>query len=232
MAVAIVDTGLKAKTGTLGTTLTLASQTLTSGANVLVVWTHSFSSIAATGVTFNGSALTSLGSKTHDWFGSIITIQMWYVENPTTGSAADIVATWGSSLRDRILTAASFSGYGSWGTVYTNSPSTNAKSANPTVTIADWASGDYALGGLIDTYYDATEGGTLIAADHAAFNDDIGANSQYKTADGSLTWTMLSEQWATIGARIIPAAATGQPASRRMGGVMFAQNQSHGIKRW
>lgn len=233
MPVAIVDNGIKQATGGSSTTCT-KSQALTAGANLLVIWTVNHGANACTGVTYNGVSMTSLGEKTCNYFGNIKRVSMWYLENPATGSAYDIIATWGTSVFDKIIVGASFSGYGSFGTVYSNGTAVDGFSANPTLTISDRAAGDYAVGcvGIMGIANDPTEDQTLIAEQSVAANDDHWANAEYSTSTGSLSWTVGGSVWANIGAAIKPAAATGQPASRRMGGVKFAGNQSLGMNRW
>lgn len=233
MPVAIVDNGIKQATGASGTTCT-KNQALTAGANLLVIWTVNHGANACTGVTFNGVSMTSLGEATCSYFGNIKRTKMWYLENPDTGSAYDIVATWGTSVFDKILVGASFSGYGSFGTAYTHNSAIDSVSSNPALTIADWASGDYATGcvSCLGIANDPTEDNTLIAEQSVSFNDDHWANAEYSTSTGSLSWTLAAWVGAIVGAAIKPAAATGQPASRRMGGVKFAGNQSSGMNRW
>lgn len=208
MAVALVDNGIEAKVGGLSTSVTL-SQTLTAGANLLVIFTYNYHGAnGCTGVTYNGVSMTEKVSMIHDNFGGMARIKMWYLENPSTGSAYNIVATWeGAGSYDKHISGASFSGYGSIGTGYSNSPATNSTSANPSVTISDWESGDYAVGGVIMMYSTPTEGDTLIAADFSNNNDDTYSNCAYQTADGNLNWTSSAAAWAAVGAAIKPSTS-------------------------
>jgi len=209
MAVALVNTGITGKSAGLGTTVTL-STTLTAGANLLVIFTYNYNGAnACTGVTYNSVAMTEHVSKIHDNFGGIARVKMWYLANPSTGSAYNIVATWaGAGSYDKHIAGASFSGYGSIGTGYSNSAPTNSTSANPSVTVSDWASGDYAVGGVIMMYSSPTTGDTLIASDFSNNNDDTYSNCSYQTADGNLNWTSSAAAWAAVGAAIKPSSSS------------------------
>ena len=206
MAVAAVQvaTSQEFHSTSSGTTIT-GSVTVTAGANLLIVFTHNAFTPTTTAVTYNGVAMTLLGSSVATFFSSYKRVYAWYLVDPPTGAAYNIVATWSSARYDYGFTWATFSGYSSIGTVYSNASPTNGTSANGTVTISDWASGDYAVGSNI-VNQSGTSGDTAMGNYTSIANDDNYVNSEYQTADGNLNWTHGADVWAACGFAIKGAA--------------------------
>lgn len=178
------------------------SVTVTAGANLLVVFTHNHGNGTTTGVTYNGVAMTTHGTSLATFFTQYKRSTMWYLVDPPTGSAYDIVASFSATLQDHGFTWATFSGYSSLGTFYSNASPTNSTSANGTVTVSDWASGDYSVGSILVRVNPITAGDTAMGNYTSIANNDNYVNSEYTTADGNLNWTHTAEVWAAVGCAI------------------------------
>lgn len=211
MALAIVDTGEAHSVSNVSSVT--RSTTLTAGVNLLIAFAHNDGTGTCTGMTYNGSAMTSLGSATHLWFSVTDRVEAFYLANPSAGSAYDLVATWSVSRNDYGFTFASLSDYGSIGTFYSNSPATNSTGANGSVTVSDWATGDIAVASILVNATTVSNDDTLISSYISTGNNDNYVNSESTTADGNLSWTHTARPWVACGFAIKPASGgpTGSP---------------------
>lgn len=206
MAVAVVNTGIGAGSVNDDLTLTL-STTLTAGANLLVVWTDTPNpdTNSNSGVTYNGSAMTLLGSCLRDYYGNKLRSNMWYLENPSTGSAYNIVSTWTENRYFKVLFGASFSGYGSFGTLYSDVSGFTQEGTSQSISISDWASGDYAVAGIITESSTPTSSDTVMSTAASYFT----GNCAYQTANGNMEWTTPGNAvWNILGAAIKPSSSS------------------------
>lgn len=206
MAVALVDFGISFHDTNNVISIT-GSVTLTAGSDLLTVSAHNDGSGTVSSVTYNGVALTKKTSAASNFFGNIKNSEAWTLANPPTGAAYNLVVTWTVARQDMGFTAQSFSGYGSLGAAYTNTSPVNSTSADPTVTVSDWASGDFAFGAVLIGGGAPTAGDISLASYASIANNDNYVNSEYQTANGNLNWTHAADAWAAIGFAIKPAAA-------------------------
>jgi len=207
MAVTLVDSGISFHDTNNVSSIT-GSVTLTAGADFLAITAHNDGSGTVSSVTYNGVALTKKVSAASNFFGNIKNSEGWYLANPATGAAHNLVVTWTAARQDMGFTVQSFSGYGSLGAAYSNTSPVNGTSADPTVTVSDWASGDFAFGALLIGGGAPTAGDTSLVSYSSIANNDNYVNSEYQTADGNLNWTHAADAWASIGFAIKPAAAS------------------------
>lgn len=165
-------------------------------------------------MTYNGIAFTgeAVDSNATTWSSSSI----WYLDDPTAdGAAHNIVATWVASQSQKAGVGVSFNeAEAGVAAVGENTAST----ANPSLTIADSASGDICVSVLFsDTGPDATttEGATLLFEDENIENDSD-YSTQHQTASGTNTvcsWTCsdTANPWAVCGLAVRDAG--GAPAA-------------------
>lgn len=183
------------------------SVTITAGADYLICFTHNAGAPVASGMTYNGVALTYLGESTATFYSTQKKVRAWGMASPPTGSAYTLRADWDIAMQDMGFTWATFSGVGSIGTVYSNAPALNSTSANGSVTVSDWATGDYAVGSIVVNQA-ITAGDTEMGRYSSIANNDNYVSSEYQTADGALNWTHGADIWAAIGLALKPATAT------------------------
>lgn len=221
MAVAVVDAGAEAHNTASANPIT-SSITVGSGANLLVVFTSGWFNATqnpCNTVTYNGLSLTKVGTATADFYSNYRKTEMWVLENPPTGAAYNLIATWNAARFDLGFTWQSFSGYGSLGAFYANTSPTNSTTSNPTLTISDWAAGDYAVGNVLSGSA-LTAGDTAMGNYTSLANDNNYVSTEYQTADGNLNWTCVADEWAACGAAIKPVLA---PVITKHPSSIFAQ---------
>lgn len=189
-----------------GTTLTWA-HTCGASANKLVVLATGASGDSAarniTGVTYNSVALTFVGAQDDANFTNA---EIWRLNSPTTGSSQNIVVTYGGTLVDCAGGAISFNESASAEGSPTGATNTTN---NPSVTVADTASGDIVVSVLVSDIGPVgttTEGGTLIWEDEDVASD-TDSNAQRQVASGANTvcsWTSASggNRWSAVGVAI------------------------------
>jgi hypothetical protein len=134
------------------------SHTCTGSDRILFVAIGSNSSLDATGVTYNGVAMTSMGAIDNPDSGANSRLEVFRLVAPATG-ANDISASFSGPPADRTVIAVSFTGVHQTvplGTIATNT--TNNTTA-PTVTVVG------AVGDLIVDFHAANSRLTSIAAD-------------------------------------------------------------------
>lgn len=199
-----------------GTTLTWA-HTCVAGATKLVVGAAGAKSVVGdrdvTGVTYNTVALTFVGAKDDTNFCNV---ELWKLDSPATGSALNIVVTYGGTLVDQAAGAISFTGSSNTDGAQTGATGTTD---NPSVTVADTANGDIVLSILmsdIGPVGATTEGGTLVFEDED-LDADTDTNMQRQNAVGANTvcsWTSASggNRWAAVGFAVKASAIAGNIA--------------------
>ena len=170
-------------------------------------------------VTYNGVSLTQKGEADD---GAWAHAEIWELNSPATG-ANNVVVTPDSSGTPIQIAAYAISFIDANTTSGTASTNTGT-STNPSVTVADSASGDIVISvSANDNESGATtEGGTLIGEDEG-IDGDLDANAQRQTASGTNTacnWTNSGSGsgWAAVGVSIRAAAASAyKPRGMLMG---------------
>lgn len=222
MAIALISKGIDPGSGTS------ASVTLdTTGANLLVVIVSWY--------TWHTQALTD-GNSNSGWvtrtkFGTNVAgVQFRYVLNPSTVGAGHVLTVNNSSGSNVAMAAYAFSGIDAFHADTGKDGSTATSRSTDLITPPANGSLLIAATGLTGA---STESG---AGTYIDLQQVTGlATSHYiqpTAASIEETFSGSSVERATSQICFTPAAATGHPASRRMGGVKFAGNQSLGMNRW
>lgn len=192
------------------------AHTCGSGANKIVVGngTGTPSLVGASGVTYNGIALTQLVIQNDS---SFMTVDIWRLNNPPTGSAFNVVATI-SGAADQAAGAVSFND----AALTEGTPTkTFGTGANPSINVASVA-GDICVGMFAtDLGPDGTTtpNGTQIWEDEDV-DGDSDFSMQRVDAVGTSTavgWTSaapLAGAWAVAGFSISPLATAGVDRNR------------------
>ena len=204
MAVALVQAGGSTGNGYSSASSLTISLTVTAGANLLRAQAaHAgAANLTISGITYNGVALTQVVEASTTNGSTYIRTGMWALQNPPTGTAYNLVVTFSGSDTGLALGWDTWSGFDHFGTPSTNSVSANT--VNPSVTVTDWATGDYAIGAV------AANWTTVTAADtqnfYIADNAGCELSGVYQTADGALNWTSALGVWGCVGVSLKPAA--------------------------
>jgi len=131
--------------------------------------------------------------------------QIWRLENPTPGTF-NIVVDWAASPHQALVTISGWIN----GKVSTSTPNgATAATANPSVTVADYVSGEDVL---FATYANdlgdggtSTESDTLIGEAEDVEGGDSDFATQYKTGAGtSIGWTASADGWCIAAVSIKP----------------------------
>lgn len=229
MAIALVTSAQAQSSNNNDVTVTIDS----TGANLLVVSLSVWKGRAGYSFTDNkGNTWTALTE-----YGSILPqTKQWYCLNPSSVGSSHSITITGATDGGPCLAFHAFSGVGSYhseGGNNANSTSVNTASLTP--------SANGAVLVAIDSYGGSSAGqsggGTYtgFAANNVTGNAMGIATSYYiQPTAGAIyeTFTGNSQEQQTSHCCFTAAAAAGQPASRRMGGVKFAGNQSLGMNRW
>jgi len=222
MAVAAVNvsTGQDGVDSSGSATSIIVSANITSGASSLIVVVcsqNNSTNVSPSGVTYNTSnnltKVTSSDSNQSWYGGQQLHTSIWYLNNPPTGSALDIEATWASAPSGAIgLGWASFSGTDTTpcGTASINSSGDDSTLANPSVTVSDYTAGEYLIGVM------ACGEGTsyTFTADHSGI-DQWGSSTynlqmayEYRGGTGdTVSWSQATDtRWAASAVAILAAA--------------------------
>lgn len=216
-------------TAVLAATSITWSHTCGAGATKLVIAVGAGASALAdrsvNTVTYNGVTCAKLGTADDTVFEHS---EIWRLNSPATGSSLSIVVSMTGAGANQL--AAGAISYIDAATAEGAPSSNTATTINPTVTVADSASGDHviSMSSNDNSTVATTEAGTLVWED-----EDVGADSDFncqrQVASGANTvcsWTNSSSGggWAAVGIAIKPLAgvATSNPPpspsvpSRRM----------------
>lgn len=208
-------------------TLQISAFTITAANLLLVAATLGDDTPAAsvvTGITANGAAMTAVassGASDGIWASCV-----WYRKD--TPAAGNIIASYSGVIdasTQKALHAVSFTD----ADLTLGTPSaTNGTTANPSVTVADSASGDIVVACVAND----NEGGNTVQANTLIFevenlNSDTDHSSQYKTATGAntvMSWTQSGSGngWAASGLAV--SAGAGGPATITGTGAPSAQS--------
>lgn len=193
------------------------SHTCAASANKLVVEFTSAAGIladrTASGATYNGVAMTSKGAADD---GNFERVEQWELNSPTTG-ANNVVVSFGTGTGIQISGGGiSFiDAHATSGTASTNTNTTT----NPSVTVADSASGDIVVSVVAtdNATGTTTEAGTLVWEDEDVASDSD-FSCQRQAASGANTvcsWTNSGsgDGWAVHGFAVKPAAGGGSAES-------------------
>lgn len=187
-------------TSGVGVTSLTFSHTITS-ANKLVVTTGIGSTTESVStVTFNGDALTSVGSVTD---GNWVRSEIWQRHAPDVVTG-NVVVTYTNACTQA---AAGATGFIDSATALGSASTNTTTGTNPTVTVADTASGDIVVSLVTSDGSETatTEGGTLLW-EVEDIQSDIDVNAQHQTASGANTvcsWTnSTSAPYAAIGVAV------------------------------
>lgn len=171
-----------------GTTVTW-SHTVTAGSNpaLFVIMPSVTSTQTVTGVTYNGVAMTGPVVDIRDNGSSELRHYFYYMVNPPTGSAHNIVATYSGTLDSGNFAAGvAFSFTGVNQTFPFRYPTVNwagpqGLSTTMVGNITDAVSGDYVIGSAVDHSSTITQGGSQTsAATWSAWNN--GGNTSWAAA--------------------------------------------------
>jgi len=190
-----VDTTSHATALTNAASLTW-SHTCAAGANKLVVLAAGAFSFDVTSVTYNSVSCTAKGSNTSGG----MRVSIWELNSPATGSAHNIVVTYGGTNGAIAASAISFINAS---TTSRTSSSSSGNSTTPNVTVAESATGGIVLSLMMTESSAAiSANGTLIWEDEG-IDSDAGVSAQRQLGTGINTacgWTIVtSEAWVTIG---------------------------------
>lgn len=228
MAIALIAKGIAGGSGTS------ASVTIdTTGANLLVVIT--------TWYTWHTQALTD-GNSNSGWvtrtkFGTnVVAVQIRYVLNPSTVGAGHSFTINNSSGSGVAVAAYAFSGVEAFDADNGKDGLTSTSRSTDLITPSADGALLIAASGFDNTSTE-TGGGTYVDLQQVnkdADNYGLATSHYIQTTAAAIeeTFSGSSVERATSQICFTAAVATGQPASRRMGGVKFAGNQSLGINRW
>lgn len=210
MALAVDTTSHATAVANAGVTTLTWAHTCGASATKLVVLAAGAKGNAGrdiTGVTYNSVALTFVGAQDD---ANFVNAEIWKLDSPGTGSAFNIVVTYAETLVDQTGGAISFNESATAEGAPTGATNTTD---NPSVTVADTASGDIVVSILISDIGPVgatTEGDTLIFEDEDV-DSDCDTNAQRQVATGANTvcsWTSASggNRWAAVGVAIKDAA--------------------------
>jgi len=141
------------------------------------------------------------------------------LNNPPTGSAYTIVATWGSSIDAGGYGWATFSGSDSTTPVGTANTLSSAGTTSPSITVTDYTSGDITIGVTIDG------GGSTLAytagtnctklADYGNAGANYQSSYEYNTTDAVISWSKdISSFLAASAVALKPTSSSGSWLSR------------------
>lgn len=196
---------------TLDTSLSLSNQTGTSvslsytpgaGTTVLVVGISITTTAARTGgaPTFSGIALTQSGTTQISGSNAAST-ELWYLINPPTGAASNIVVPNTGGLSVTLLASSFKAAPGLTSILDTSAQATNAGngSTNPTVTISPSVSGCAVVSVVMCSGGALTTGQTLLST--GSVGSDVFGSEYALPANGgaiNMNWTNnTSTRWTT-----------------------------------
>ena len=235
MAIAYVA-GVSSGTNSGGTT---SAGVDTTGADLLVMVVCYFSGAAAPTVSDSkGNTWTALTAVQSTGGGANNKTQIYYAKNPTVGSGHTFTASGASSFAS--LTAAAYSGCDTaapFDQQNGTADSTQPGSVTPTQDNELVVTG---LGGDVATYTSVNGGFTLRNSVGVSAGNYFGTGLadlvQTTAAAANPTWTVnsVTNSGNVIATFKAAAAATGQPAARRFGGVGSAAFRcgSEGVRAW
>lgn len=225
MAIAF-DTSLSNTTATVGAgTATLANYTVASGGILIVFVQWNGSSLASgniTGVTYNGVSMTSAGTAVVSGNGAWAS-SVWYLLNPATGAAHNIVATSGSANVGTVnISAHSYTGAStvSQPDSYNSNSGTN-NGGTFTVSTTVVASNCWLVGAYASADDAAPTGNTncTIRQNPAQQWASADSNATVGTGSQSMIWNQTGGGGAVVGTLISiqPPAVAATPTLALMG---------------
>ncbi len=230
MAIALVSSGVGNQSAT-SSAVTLN----TVGANLLVASVAMYESKSGFTLTDSqGNTWTALTER-HSTGTSRPQVQQFYCLNPTTNASHTITAA-ATDLYGTVYVHA-FSGVDAYNAENGGNSLSDSSLATGTITPPSDGSVLIAVGAIGGTSTE-TGAGTYTGFTQAAFSAgvSIGLTVSYyiQTTAAAVGETFSGSTVARAASQccFTAAIATGQPASRRMGGVKFAGNQSLGMNRW
>lgn len=227
MAIALISKGItRGASGDATVTID------TTGANLLLVvltWYTWHSRTFTDGNSNSGwTTLTGYGTNNPK-------IEIRYVLNPSTVGASHAFSI--DTVSTGSIAAYAFSGVGAYESVTGRDGGTATSHTTNALTPSVNGSLLVAGAGFIPASTESG-GGTYIDLQQVNYSAGNGwglVTSHYiqpTAASSEETYSGSSVERALTLACFTPAAETGQPASRRMGGVKFSQNQNSGMNRW
>lgn len=222
MAIVLVTSGSNSAASNVAVTID------STGCNLLVVSVSHWIGVGITSLSDGVNTFIPLTAR-----GAVNpSIQQFYCLNPTTNASHTITAT----VQYGAISVHAFSGVGAY---HAEAGSTTNGTSLATGSITPPSDGAVLIAALsIAAASTETGAGTYTGFTQRAY---LAANYQGIAFSYYIQPTAAAVQETFSGSSIERAAAqccftaavaTGQPASRRMGGVKFAGNQSLGINRW
>ena len=236
MAIAYVQSGTASDTNSVSSIT--SSVNLTGSPNILVVypgWFSLTSTRAVSSSTYNSVSLTQLsGAKAQcNYYAQYTNTDIWYLKNPATGSAYNLVVTWDAAEQDMGFGWNSWSGVDTttpFGTPVTANSPLNNTSANPSVT-ASWSSGEVAIGDCYDNVA-ITSGNTHSWAYTSAAQNNNYSDGEYSTSTGALTWTAAASEWAATAVNLKPSGGATQGVVYSLSGLNLGPIQKQHRKKY
>jgi hypothetical protein len=207
-----------------GTSLTFGLTVNSGSDRFLVVQTLAYSIWGNPTVTFNGSALTAVANTEVSWNSSNNAQRLMGLVAPTV-TTANVVLTSGGSATALLGGAAVYDGVDQTTPTSGGAQNTGTGTA-PSITVTS-AAGDLVFGAVGVSPNGAT---IAVGADQTQRYEDESGNHCIHGADeagaASVTWTATlgtSRTYAVSAVNLRAAAAAGQPAMRRLGGIRYGR---------
>jgi hypothetical protein len=201
-----LDTSLQIPTGTGFTTGTVSGNyTCGAGSTLLVLGVVDASGLARSNTTptYGGINLSKINSTQKAASSPEVAVELWYILNPSTGSAYSLSLVGDASLGKQ-LKAASFKSDN--GTPLLNaSVGSNGTSANPSLTVSASTNGLVISvlgdgGASIPTAFSGGRAAALKTSDHGAYTSVMSYFMTSSNADASIWYTIGSDDWGSIAA--------------------------------
>jgi len=234
MANVIIDSANVVEAGKgFGTSQTL-TVTCSASDNALVVLEGSRTGGAAnipTGITYNGVALTLLGSLDETVGTTHISSSAWKLDSPATGAAHSLVVTYAASVSAMFACAVPLQNVSTYGTAATAGASTNNA---PAVTATGAGSTDLYLGvamNAVTAQASSGTGQTDVAAPITNTSTTANASTIAGTNPGAFTWTNTGTVnltgWSATAVAIKAAAGAAPTVTTVNGGSAIAEGATN-----
>jgi hypothetical protein len=177
------------------------SYTCGSGATLLVLGIVTATTTARTGgaPTYNGVAMTQVDSTRT---AAETNVEMWYLANPSTGSAYNISVPNSGALTLYLIASSYKAASGYTSALDVSNGDSNTGSANPSVAVTTKVNGDVVVDILGDGYYNAPSGNSpgtvLYSTDDGSYSDNAQYALQATAGLITLSWTVTSDDWAMV----------------------------------
>ena len=186
---------------------------LTCGANskllVLAIGSGTVTSRTGGSPTYNGVTMIRVGNEVIAGSGVEVTSELWYLSNPTTGSAVNISVP-NSGSKNIKLSASSFNSTVAIGAGLESFTSTNVTAANPSLTITPATDGTVIVDSFADGNSGAPSNSQTLLFSNGNGGWDNGSQYALQATKAAITfsWTIASDDVAFIVAVFKEAVGT------------------------